>query len=198
MLLGFSASKKIGAKERTSDLRDKTDRMIVRLTVPESDGERYYIYAGGTLSDIETDTNAALRSADQSGGVVLDNEQRYVYERGNWMNDITIDVSILPQTLLDPQPDAAALQQAIGDDYTILNYSGCSTTSIRYQISRGYPVVAKFSETKNVLIVGYDIFDNLWYYDPETKKVTAIGKNDSVAQFGGQGDIFLSYYKKNS
>jgi hypothetical protein len=197
VLLGFSASKKIGSKERTSDLRDKTDRMNVRLTVPESSGERYYIYAGGTLTDIETDTNAALRSADASGGVVLDNEQRYVYERGNWMNDITIDVSTLPQELLDPKLDVSAIQTAVGDDYTILNYSGCSTTSIRYQISRGYPVVAKFSDTKTVLIVGYDIFDNLWYYDPETKQVTAIGKNDSATQFDSQGDIFLSYYKKN-
>ncbi len=197
VLLGFKASKKIGSKERTSELRDKTDRLNVRLTVPESSGERYYIYAGGTLADIETDTNAALQSADESGGVVLDGEQRYVYERGNWMNDITLDVNTLPQALLDPKLDAAAIQEAVGDDCTVLNYSGCSTTSIRYQISRGYPVVAKFSETKNVLIVGYDIFDNLWYYDPETKKVTAIGKNDSAAQFGSQGDIFLSYYKKN-
>ncbi|MCI1305541.1 MAG: hypothetical protein LKG40_04870 [Lachnospiraceae bacterium] len=197
VLLGFKASKKIGSKERTSELRDKTDRLNVRLTVPESSGERYYIYAGGTLADIETDTNAALQSADESGGVVLDGEQRYVYERGNWMNDITLDVNTLPQALLDPKLDAAAIQEAVGDDCTVLNYSGCSTTSIRYQISRGYPVVAKFSETKNVLIVGHDIFDNLWYYDPETKKVTAIGKNDSAAQFGSQGDIFLSYYKKN-
>lgn len=196
VLLSFDASMKIGSNARTSELNDKEDRLNVKLTVPESSEERYYVYANGGLADIETDTNAALRIADESGGVVLDDEQRYVYERGNWMSDFTIDISTIPQALLDPQLDAAAVQQAVGDDYTVLNYSGCSTTSIRYQISRGYAVVAKFSDTKNVLIVGYDIYDNLWYYDPETQEVTAIGKNDSAAQFGAEGDLFLSYYKK--
>lgn len=197
VLLGFSVSKKVGSKHRTSQLDDKEDKLNVRLTVPQSEEERYYIYANGGLCDILTDTNEALREADSQGGVVLDREQRYVYERGNWMNDIRIDSSTVIPALLNPTFDAEALAQIVGESYTVLNYTGCSTTSIRYQISRGYPVIARFSDTKTVLIIGYDIYDNIWYYDPETKKETAIGKNDSVAQFGAYGDQFLSYYKKD-
>lgn len=198
VLLNFEVSQKIGDNKRDSQLRDKKDKLNVALAVPESSEERYFVYANGTLTDIESDSNAALRVADEAGGVVLNQQQKYVYERGNWMSDFTIDINDIPSALLNPTLDANAIQQAVGDDYSILNYSGCSTTSIRYQISRGYAVVAKYSDTKTVLIVGYDIYDNLWYYDPETQEVTAIGKNDSAALFDGQGDIFISYYKKSS
>jgi hypothetical protein len=92
VLLGFKASKKIGSKERTSELGQDgpaerpADGSGVRRAV-------LHLRERRSLADIETDTNAALRERDDSGGVVLDGEQRYVYERGNWMNDITLDVS---------------------------------------------------------------------------------------------------------
>lgn len=106
-----------------------------------------------------------------------------------------LDLEKIPQDLLVPPMDAAAIQEIIGDEYAVLNYSGCSVESIRYQLSRGYAVAAKLSGKQDVLLVGYDIFDNLWYYDPEKKEAKAIGSDDAAEKFGKQGNLFVSYYK---
>lgn len=193
MRLPFDVASKIRDRVRTSELMEKTGALNVTLQIPETDARRYYIYAGGELVNIERDVNAALVEADRLRGVVLDEHQRYLYERGNWRNTLTLKLNALPQGLLTPTLDAAELQNIVGEEYELLNYTGCSTESIRYQINQGYAVVARYAPDKTVLILGYDIFDNIWYYDPETLGITAIGKNDGAALFGEQGNVFMSY-----
>ena len=106
-----------------------------------------------------------------------------------------LDLEKIPQALLVPPMDASAIQEIIGQDYAVLNFSGCSVESIRYQLSRGYAVAAKLTEKQNVLLVGYDIYENLWYYDPQKGEAKALGSEDAEKMFGEQGNLFVSYYK---
>ncbi|MBR2188315.1 MAG: hypothetical protein IJ860_02740 [Eubacterium sp.] len=179
VVLPFEVSSKAGAHVRGADLVVAEELPDVTLALSETDQNQYFVYANGELSAIVTDTNFALRSADQLRGIVVDSAQKYVYERGNWSGGNMIDLEKIPQALLTPPMDAGAIQEIIGDNYAVLNYSGCSVESIRYQLSRGYAVAAKLSPEQNVLLVGYDIYENLWYYDPEKKDVKAIGSEDA-------------------
>ena len=45
-------------------------------------------------------------------------------------------------------------------------------------------------------IVGYDIYDNIWIYDPGTQAVSALAWEDAEAQFGACGNVFISCQKK--
>ena len=195
VVLPFEVSMKAGSHTRNAELVVSDEKTNVVLDVPESKDEQYFVYASGQLTDIVHDTNAALKTADDRRGIVVDSAQKYVYERGNWSGGNMLDLEKIPQDLLVPPMDAAAIQEIIGDEYAVLNYSGCSVESIRYQLSRGYAVAAKLSGKQDVLLVGYDIFDNLWYYDPEKKEAKAIGSDDAAEKFGKQGNLFVSYYK---
>ena len=195
ILLPFDVSSDTGTRVRGADLVIADNLLQGELEVPHSDKEQYYVYAGGKLAEVVEDSNLALRTADEMRGIVVDSMQKYVYERGNWSGGNMLDLEKIPQMLLVPSMDAAEIQRIIGSDYAVLNYSGCSVESIRYQLSRGYAVAAKLSEKQNVLLVGYDIYENLWYYDPQKGEAKAIGSEDAEKMFAAQGNLFVSYYK---
>ncbi|MBQ9061321.1 MAG: hypothetical protein IJ121_00630 [Eubacterium sp.] len=195
VLLPFAVSSDADTRVRGADLVVSDNLPQTVLEIPQSGKERYYVYAGGKLAEVVEDSNQALRSADEMRGIVVDHTQKYVYERGNWSGGNMIDLEKIPYDLLVPPMDAAAIQQIIGDEYAVLNYSGCSVESIRYQLSRGYAVAAKMTEKQNVLLIGYDIYENLWYYDPQKGEAKALGSEDAEKLFAEQGNLFVSYYK---
>ena len=195
VILPFDVSTDTDIRVRGADLivSEELQQSELKIEVPET--ERYYVYAGGKLAEVVKDSNLALRNADELRGIVVDQTQTYVYERGNWSGGNMLDLEKIPQALLVPPMDASAIQEIIGQDYAVLNFSGCSVESIRYQLSRGYAVAAKLTEKQNVLLVGYDIYENLWYYDPQKGEAKALGSEDAEKMFGEQGNLFVSYYK---
>ena len=167
----------------------------VDMSIPALAENQYLVYYGKGLQMIDTQVNNAIHAADENGGIVLDGNQKYVYERGNWRETITLETENIPQEFLTPVLDTEVIQSVLGDGYKVMNYTGCSIESIRYQISRGYPVIAKYSEDRTILLIGYDRFDNLWYYDAELGEAKAIGDIDAAAIFGNMGNVFVSYIR---
>ena len=163
------------------------------LEWPQGVEDRYYVYADGRLQTIATDSSRAVRLADAMSGIVLDSGQRYIYERGNWTVALVLDINTIPEAVLTAPLDRAALEEALGEGYKVLNLTGCTQEAISYMISRGYPVLARTSATGNVLIVGYDA-ENVWVYDPTREKgVRAIASDDSRELFLNNGNCFMSY-----
>ena len=160
----------------------------------EADGEYYSVYAKGGLYGIYERLNQAVEIADAEVGVVLNRAQQYVWERGNYQETMILEPEQLPAGVLSAPIEESALQKAVGERYSVWNLSGCSLASLKYQISSGYPVCAKWSDTENVLILGYDTYENIWIYDRKEKQPKAVAFEEAQENCSKYGNIFISYH----
>ncbi|QOV19518.1 hypothetical protein INP51_00595 [Blautia liquoris] len=174
---------------------DEENLPTLTIDVPKQETDEYYVYGRGRLLDVTSKVGSAIKEADQNVGVVLNRKQQYVWERGNQPDNRKLDVGGIPQELLSAPLDEATIQNTLGDSYKVMNLSGCSLSSALYQISLGYPVMVRTGDGSSALIVGYDQY-NIWLYDTSENKVYAKGMNDSTAEFGAAGNIFISYRDK--
>ena len=166
------------------------------MELPEDSQEKYYVYGKGKLLGIYMDLGEAINLADEQVGIVLNQRQQYVWERGNWGNSSMLEASDLPEIIRQGTLDTEAIQNALGEEYSVVNLTGCSLESLYYQLSHRYPVLARQSESSVAVIVGYDIYDNIWIYDPASQAVSALAWEDAEARFASCGNVFLSYQKR--
>ena len=152
----------------------------------------YYVYAKGGLDSIYTDSALALLRADEQTGVVLNQAQQYVWERGNKKTKLILNIGDIPEAMLSATLDKAALQEALGDEGTVLDLSGCTLDSVLYEISAQRPVIAKTGANSSIVIVGYDEY-NTYLYDPAKGETYPYGMNDSTDLFEKAGNVFISY-----
>ncbi len=167
---------------------------IISLDNPASEDNVYYVYAKGHLYGIYTEINKAIVDANSQVGIVLGSDSNYLWERGNYKTANVLDPAVLPKGLLSAPLDEDELLEALGDGYTVWNLSGCSLESLKYQLSNGYPVIGKWSDSQSVLILGYDQYENIWYYDQATNSAAAVAFEEAEAAFEAQGNIFMSYH----
>lgn len=162
------------------------------LELPSMSEDVYYVYGKGRLQNIFTKVNDAVKEADEQVGVVLNGRQQYVWERGNTKSSVKLETSGIPEGILQAPIDEASVQQSLGEGYTVLNLTGCSLDSIYYQISNGYPVIAKISAEETVVIIGYDIY-NIWLFTPATQEVKPVASDDAETLLASLGNVFVSY-----
>lgn len=165
------------------------------ISYQKSSTPEYFVYAEGGLQEIIGNPAKAIMDADSSVGVVLDQDQSYVWERGNRPTSAQIDPASLPEAVRNASLDESVLQTSLAEGETLMNLTGCSLDSVLYLVAHGHPVIARLNTNgkQNVVIVGYDQFDNTLIYDPATQQTTPMGQNDSTAAFAAQGNLFLSY-----
>lgn len=173
-------------------LIDEDKTPTLKIEVPKQETEQYYVYGKGKLLNVSTKINDAIQEADQNMGVVLNRKQQYMWERGNQSESTKLDIGTVPEALLQAPLDETTIKNALGDGYMVMNLSGCSLSSVLYQVSAGYPVVVKTGEGTSALMVGYDKY-NTWLYDMATQQIYAKGMNDSTEAFAAAGNIFISY-----
>lgn len=166
---------------------------VLNLELVRQENNIYYVYAKGILDSTWTKASDAILRADSQMGVVLNRQQQYVWERGNRDDAHRINLEDVPAVILSGTIDEATIQQSLGEGYTVLNMTGCTLDSVLYQVSKGNPVIAKMSENKNVVIVGYDTYGNLILYDPVTQKADYWGPQDSTEMFERAGNVFIGY-----
>ena len=169
------------------------DRIILDTQIPEVD--IYYVYAKGGLDSTFTDPALALQRADDQTGVVLNRAQQYVWERGNKKTKLTLNLEDVPEAMKSASLDVTALQEALGDEGTIIDLSGCTLDSVLYEVSAQRPVIAKTGDNTSVVIIGYDEY-NTYLYDPQKGETYPYGMNDSTELFEKAGNIFISYVEK--
>lgn len=162
------------------------------LELPSMSEDVYYVYGKGRLQNIFTKVNDAVKEADEQVGVVLSGRQQYVWERGNTKSSVKLETSGIPEGILQAPIDEASVQQSLGEGYTVLNLTGCSLDSIYYQISNGYPVIAKISAEETAVIIGYDIY-NIWLFTPATQEVKPVASDDAETLLASLGNVFVSY-----
>ena len=173
----------------------KDSTAALTINYEQGDDPAYFVYAKGELQSILSSPAQAIQAADSQVGVVLNQDQAYVWERGNRPTSAQIDPASLPEAFRNASLDEAALQASLGEGETLMNLTGCRLDSVLYLVAQGHPVVARLNADgkQNVVIVGYDQFSNTLLYDPAMQQTTPMGQQDSTNAFAAQGNIFMSY-----
>lgn len=192
-----------------SDPISNRNPLIVTSKVLESDVEntitlehelpegapRYYVYAKGVLVDVYSDPADAILEADSQVGVVLNDDQQYIWERGSAQSENELNNEDIPEAFLNGTLDEDALQETLGDSADVLNLTGCTLEEVLYQLSSDRAVMARKPDGTSVVLVGYDRYNTLWY-DAATGGHTYYGINDSTNLFLEAGNVFFSYVEK--
>ena len=168
---------------------------VIEIGPADGNEQVYYVYARGRLDSIHTRVNNAINQADEKFGVVLNNQQQYIWERGNRPDRENLDLASIPDVVLEGVLDEKALQEGLGDEYTVLNMTTCSLDSALYQVGQKRAVVALTNTGEHVVIVGYDRFNTI-LYNIKTKETYYVGANDSREKvFEPAGNVFVGYIK---
>ena len=175
-----------------SNLEDQETYNILSMELTRTDSNIYYVYAKGVLDSTWSRVCDAINRADGQMGVVLNRQQQYVWERGNRQESYQANLNEVPDVVLSGTIDENTLQQSLGADYTVMNLTGCSLDSVLYQVSKGNPVIAKVSDTVNVVIIGYNSKNTILYY-PATQEQGYFGMQDSTSLFESAGNVFVGY-----
>lgn len=162
----------------------------VSIQSKEKSESLYYVYANGKLDSIYSNANAAVKRADEMLGVVVDNHQKYVWERGNKEDEMELDLAKVPAIMKSGEMDLAKLKQALGDK-TVLDLSGCTLDMVLYYVSHGYPVMVQTSEGVRIM-VGYDNFNTI-LLKPGEEESYYYPSDDSKELFEKSGNIFITY-----
>lgn len=191
----------------------------VRLEEPEQGAIYYYPYIMGGIEGAYENAADAIRVAKDSIGVVLDNRNRLVWERGikaakyiisdmeALMNSRSTDgnsVEACIELLLKYQKTPISMEQISGEDgtayeilkkyskFTPIRLTGVALEDALYYVSKGKPIIAMTDVNTAVLIYGYDSF-NIMIIDPSANKIAKMGIQDSAKIFENAGNIFISY-----
>lgn len=175
-----------------SNLENQETYNVLSMELTRPDSNIYYVYAKGMLDSTWSRVSDAINRADAQMGVVLNRQQQYVWERGNRQDSYQANLDEVPSVVLSGTIDEDTLQQSLGDDYTVMNLTGCSLDSVLYQVSKGNPVIAKVSDTVNVVIIGYNSKNTILYY-PATQEQGYFGMQDSTSLFESAGNVFVGY-----
>ena len=123
----------------------------------KKDENAFYVYGLGKLQGIFDAAGKAIQKADACGGVVVDADQHYIWERGNRDLKYTIDsedenTEQLRQALAGGKTAVDALTDVYGK---VLDLSGATIDELLYVVNQGRPIVAVIDAQTTLLVVGY-------------------------------------------
>ncbi len=192
------------------------EKRIVKLDTKKNQGN-YYVYSGGKIVLSTGSLTEAIVSADLNMGVVIGEEQKYIWRRGRKNiqpvigagtvdldgvsghatarcltyllrnEEINIDVDDL---ITQGETPKQILTEAL-NGRKVIDLTGCGVEQVLYYVNLGTPVFAMVNQ-EAVLIVGYDEHNTL-LYQPDLNVVRKMGRQDSNAMFEAAGNSFLGY-----
>ncbi len=185
-----------------------------------SSQETYFVYVGNRITNSTQNLTKAIASADADMGLVIDNQQRYIWKRGkksyvNAFTDIETTSSDQGQTtsagcinamlakegvsaevhaLLNQGETPISILSSSLKDSLVLDLTGCSLSEALYYVSQGTPVYAGTGQDEALLIIGYDA-SNITVYHADTDTYTKMSTDTATATFEAAGNVFISYVK---
>lgn len=123
----------------------------------KKDTDTFYVYGHGRLQGTYDTAGKAIQEADDCGGVVVDADQNYIWERGNRDLKYSIDTEDasteqLRQALAGGKSAVDAITEVYGN---VMDLSGCTIDELLYNVNQGRPVVAVLDAQTTLLVVGY-------------------------------------------
>ncbi|MBO5097240.1 MAG: hypothetical protein J6B96_02875 [Agathobacter sp.] len=184
------------------------------------EGEMYYVYLKGDILLATSNISEAIITANSRYGVVVDQNQRYIYKRARSTSQSYI--KNLVANSADKNASGMAkcisailefeeaglsvneLMQAGQTPYYILNttlkeelileLSGCGVDELLYYIDQGNPVLAKTGDNDAILLTGYSS-TKIYYYDPKTEKTKNMSYEEMDEILYKGGNYFIVYLK---
>lgn len=190
----------------------------IRLPVADQEQLCYYPFISGDIEGAYDNAADAIAIARDRIGVVLNNNQQLVWERGvkavkntitsfeatSWDTSSDRTVEACLKLLLSYQRVPVSQKQLTIDDssaydvlkkyskYTPIRLTGITLDDALYYVSKGRPVIAMTDVSHAVIIYGYDAF-NIMIIDPSEYTTKKMGIGDSAKMFEAAGNVFLSY-----
>ncbi|HWT27696.1 MAG TPA: hypothetical protein VN131_07125, partial [Mobilitalea sp.] len=193
------------------------------VRLPESTQKNlyYYPYVTGGIKGAYENAAAAIQVARDNIGVVLNNNQQIIWERGVKETSHTIkefenlSSEASPGATVEESLKLVLAFQGVNvskeklnldkysaydllkkySRYTPIRLTGITLDDALYYISKDRPVIAMTGLKKAVIIYGYDAF-NILVIDPATGSKGKIGIQDSAQLFSDAGNIFISYLEQ--
>ena len=164
----------------------------------------------------------AIKQANDNMGVVVDNNQQYVWMRARknavnaftnisanetdrdagsvvkavsamlGYNDVTVSVS----ELINSGNSVVDVLKNNLSDKEILDLQGVTSEDILFYVSRGNPVFAMTGNSSAVLVTGYSATGTLYYYNPDNGATEAKSFEDADKMFYNGGLHFITYMAK--
>ena len=91
-----------------------------------------------------TTISEAVQRADDQLGVVVNNKQQLIWERGNKQTTCKLDISTCSDVILSGKMNIKKLSKNLGKQ--VLDLTGCTLDSVLYYVSEGTPVLAKTAD----------------------------------------------------
>ena len=162
----------------------------VSIPAKKQTEELYYVYAKGHLDSMYTTISEAVQRADDQLGVVVNNKQQLIWERGNKQTTCKLDISTFPDVILSGKMNIKKLSKNLGKQ--VLDLTGCTLDSVLYYVSEGTPVLAKTADGV-VIIAGYDQYNTI-LLKPGEAETYYYGLEESTDMFEAAGNQFVTYF----
>ena len=184
----------------------------------EEEQERFYVYVRGNVI-LATDNIAdAIIRANESLGVVIDSNQRYVWMRARktaqsaFSNLKVYDADKASSTvvqavsaMLEYHEQGVSVKELIDNgatpksalestlkDSVVLDVSGCTVNEIVFYVSEGSPVFAMTGSDSAVLVTGYSA-NMIYYFEPASGTTQSMSFESADELFRKAGNIFFTY-----
>lgn len=187
----------------------------------EQDQQIYYAFAKGRIQAATTDVAAAIRSADENMGVVVDEQQKYIWKRARKNIQPSFDVQpaeadlsgssaakcisavlkhegieVSVGELMERGDTPQDILESLLSDRNVISIEGCTLSQILYYVSCGMPVMAVQGMQEAVLVTGYDSL-NVWLYDPQAGAITKSTIEEAESKFSAAGGIYITVQPKS-
>lgn len=183
--------------------------------------ERFYVYEKGDVV-LATDHIAdAILCANANLGVVVDNNQQYVWMRARKnaqsafsnmkVNSADKNASSVVQAIsamLDYKGMGLSVKQLVDNgatpknvledtltDSVVLDVSGCTVNEILFYVSQGSPVFAMTGTKSAILVTGYSQ-TKIYYYDPASDSTKSMSMDAADKLFTNAGNLFFTYLNR--
>lgn len=155
--------------------------------------KQYYVYGYGKLQGSYEIAGDAIQKADSYGGVVVDQSQSYIWERGNRDLNYTIDHSEDMAAQIKAKFDSGVSPMEALKEYNSgasLNLTGCTAEQLAYIINQGKPVIGMKEAGKPIILVGYTD-ENVIYVDAASgeRKTSTFEEMDALT--AGTGHTYI-------
>lgn len=184
------------------------------------DEKRYYVYGMEGVEAIYRSPSNAVNLAYNISGVVLGDDGKYVWIRGNRsvknqimaIEGVSVteekdSIAICLDTMLKYEGIIRNSEYLLAEGQTIYNIlennlsgkqildlKGCTLDAVLYYVNKDIPVFVSLNDGTAVLIVGFNQY-NIVVMDPLKGTVYKKGMNDSKEWLEKNGNCFITYVK---
>ena len=185
----------------------------------------YYVYGLTGICGIYSDPADAVIKANEAPGVVVSDDNRYIWVKGNLLRsnqimsitrtaenyddmtsrdttavclDLMLEfegVNRNVEAMLDGGSTVSQILESSLPEAEILELDGCPLSTILYYVNQDLPVMAVLNDGQSVLVIGFND-QNTVLCNPATGTVYKYGMNDSAKLFEDNGNHFITYIRE--